>query len=43
MGELKLPKNSVSDTQMIEKVIEKGIGYKKAKNYANYSALPHYI
>lgn len=25
---------------MIEKVIEKGIDYKKTKNYADYSALP---
>ena len=39
VGELKLPKN-VSDTQMIEGLIEKGIDYKKSGNYVDYSALP---
>lgn len=38
-GELKLPKN-VSDTQMIENIIEKGIDYRGAENYVDYSALP---
>ena len=38
-GELKLPKN-VSDTQMIENIMEKGIDYKKSGNYVDYSALP---
>ena len=38
-GELKPPKN-VSDTQMIENIMEKGIDYKKSGNYVDYSALP---
>ena len=33
-----MPKN-VSDTQMIENIMEKGIDYKEAENYVDYSLL----